>query len=692
MAKPEKLSDDDFKKRIDDLLSMSHGAVGTKIADDRIRNLEAYLAEPTGEWAPPEIDDRSDLVATDVADAVEWMLPSLLRVFASSKSAIQVSARRPQFEGKAELVQEVLRWLFWEKLDGFTILYNWIKDGLIQKVGFVRVGYSKASVTIREQYRGITEAQLSGLLSEDEGVEVLGQAQRVEVIEGQQLPVYDVDLQRTEDEGTCTVDSVPPEEMRVDSAARYGSLPKFIAQEYTRPRSELVAEGYPVEDMQGDEGIVTAEQYERLSISSYRTLDVDDDDPDLRVVEAFVRSGPPSACTWERGFIIGDRLMKREAVDDQPFVWQCPAPMPHVFFGHCPADHALEPQRLRTRLIRAVEDNVYLTVNGRTGVVGGDPITMDDMLDSRPGGLVRLRTAQDLVPIVQPDLSAAAWQAVQWGEQWSEQRTGFSRLSKGLSSEAINDTATGVMEITERADMRTELIARHIAAAMGKLLSKLLHQMSSHQDVSQMVKVAGRWEEIDPRDWANHYEVRVEVGLGTGNKDRQAAQLGELQQTQQGMAAAGMVPPQAAIALARKRAAAMGFDNPEEFFPDPPPPAPPQPPQPPLPVMLEQIKGQQAMQELQAKQQAEFAKLQAEQAHAINLERLKAEARQRERLFELAAGVIASRAAAPAVNLVDGTHIDQAAQSPGVTVPTILQTAQEISNAAAAIGPGVGLQ
>ena len=50
-----------------------------------------------------------------------------------------------------------------------------------------------------------------------------------------------------------------------------------------------------------------------------------------------------------------------------------------------------------------------------------------------------------------------------------------------------------------------------------------------------------------------------------------------------------MVPPPAAVALARKLTESMGFDHAEQFFPDPPPP---QPPQPPLPLLIEQAKAQ----------------------------------------------------------------------------------------------------
>ena len=673
----DKLSDEDFKSLIEDRLRTAMGAPGSQVVLDRQRNLDAYMAEAQGEWAPPEIEDRSELVATDVADTVEWILPSLLRVFASSQDAIEVTPRRPQFAPQAQMVREVLKWMFWDRLDGVAFLHTWLKDGLMSKVGFCRVDYCQSDTPVVEPYQGLTEAQVQSLVSADD-VEVLGLAEREERTDGGTIKVFDIEVQRIEREGYPTLTVIPPEEMRIDNAARYGSEPVFIAQEYSRARSELVAEGFDVADLTNahDVALVNEESLARRRINTTHQFDDDLDDPQLRVVDAYIRRGSAHAPTWDRALIIGDRLMERETVDAHPFGWWCPAPMPHVFFGGCPADQALQPQRLRTRLLRAVEDNVYLSVNGRTGVVGGDETTIDDLLDSRPGGIVRLKTRDDLVPIVQPDLTAAAWSAVEWAEQWTEKRTGFSRLSKGLSSEALNDTATGVIEITERADMRVELIARHAAAALSIVLGKMLRMMSRHQDVSQLAQVAGQWVEIDPRQWDTQYQVRVRVGLGSANKDRQAAQLGQLMGVQQGMAQAGIVPPPAAVALARKLTESLGFDHAEQYFPDPPPP---QPPQPPLPLLIEQVKAQSGA-----------AKMQAEQAHEIRLKTMEFDAKHRERLFELAAGVMASRTVPHSgpVNLINGTQLDQTVQAPGMTVPGINDVAAAIAQAADSIGRG----
>lgn len=766
------LSDDELKARVEAKMADALGAPDSEVARQRERNMRAYLAEPTHEWSPPEIEDRSDIVSTDVADTIEWMLPSLLRIFTASSDAIELVPRRPQYEGKATQVQEAIRTLFWDKLGGVTLLHEWFKDGLLSKVGFARVRYEKKFLIANERYEGLTEAQVEMVASDPE-VEIVSQTPRQIVVnttpqmaaewqqqqqaqqgpqqapqgaqQGQPGPqgqppqqapqapppqppktmpmtVIDIEVQRRTPDGGCEIEIIAPEEMRIDRAARYNADPAFIGQEYERRRSELEALGYDCEGISTHDRIGDSEKTLRSGINSSDTYGDDDEhDPLLSVCEAYLRTVTEGGVVWEHVVYVGEDQMVRETVDDHPYVWWCPAPMPHVFFGHCPADFAIEPQRMRTLFIRSAADNVVLQVNGRTGVLEGEA-NMDDLADSRPGGLVRMRRPDALVPIVQPDVSAAAWQTLEWAEQWVEKRTGFSRMSKGLSSEALNDTATGVLEITERADMRVEMIARHAAEALSKLLVKVMRCMSKYQDVAQTIRLRGQWVDVDPRDWSHQYEVRVKVGLGSGNKDREVQQLLQLVSIQMPMVQAGQVSPPAAIALARKVAQCMGQDEPEQFFPDPPPP---QPPQPPLPLQIEQMKVQAEQSVAQGKVQAEqmMAQFRAQQdqakaqfdaqmaaqaaeqqrRHELAVAQIQMSGKHRERLFELAAGLLAAQyrqqATAAAgvaaglgapVNLANGSQLDQSSQVPGINLDAMNGAAAAITQIADAISGNFG--
>lgn len=323
---------------------------------------------------------------------------------------------------------------------------------------------------------------------------------------------------------------------------------------------------------------------------------------------------------WRRVFMIGSTIKEDEKVDDHPFVFFCPNPMPHVFFGECPADQALQPQRLRTSLMRAVADNVYLSVNQRTGIVEGQ-VNLDDLLNNRPGGVVRMKSLNALQPIPQGGLDQSAWQFVEWGEQWREQRTGFTRYSQGLSPDALNPTATGVSLITEKADQRMELMARVAAESVRQLFEKMLKCVCRYQNKAEQVELFKQWMTIDPREWVDGYHIHINVGLGTGSKDKLSAVMSQIFQMQGPLVQGGAIPPQAAILAARKFAEGAGITTPEQYFPDAQPPKePPPPPQ----VMIKQM-------ELQADAQ----KFQAESQLTMQRESLQAQAKQRETQMQL---------------------------------------------------------
>lgn len=159
----DKLTDDEIQLACRNALENSLGGPGSEIAQQRLRNLEYYNAEATGELAPPEIDDRSDFVATDVADTVEAMLPQIMRPFVTDDEAVEFQARRPGAEPVAQLATAYINYLFYTKNDGVGVMYDWFKDSLIQKVGFVKVWAEEEYEDLQSTYAGITQEQVAML-------------------------------------------------------------------------------------------------------------------------------------------------------------------------------------------------------------------------------------------------------------------------------------------------------------------------------------------------------------------------------------------------------------------------------------------------------------------------------------------------------------------------------------------------
>ena len=77
MAKTEKMTDEELISLIDQHVTDALG-YDDAISTQREKAMEYYYGLPFGN----EIEGRSQFISSDVADTIEWIMPSLMRVFA----------------------------------------------------------------------------------------------------------------------------------------------------------------------------------------------------------------------------------------------------------------------------------------------------------------------------------------------------------------------------------------------------------------------------------------------------------------------------------------------------------------------------------------------------------------------------------------------------------------------------------
>src|SRR4249920_25333 len=75
------------QRELDDAL----GQDGGTLSSERLNALKYYQGEPFGD----EIEGRSQVVALSVLEAVEWLLPALMRIFTASDKICVVEPGRP---------------------------------------------------------------------------------------------------------------------------------------------------------------------------------------------------------------------------------------------------------------------------------------------------------------------------------------------------------------------------------------------------------------------------------------------------------------------------------------------------------------------------------------------------------------------------------------------------------------------
>jgi len=310
-------------------------------------------------------------------------------------------------------------------------------------------------------------------------------------------------------------------------------------------------------------------------------------------------------------------------LDAIPFAATTPVPITHRFFGRSIADLVMPAQREKTALKRGALDNLYLHNNPRVEVAEANagPNTLDDLLVSRPGGVVRTKTAGGLNWQVVPDITGSVYPMMQYIDAELETRTGLSKQMQGVDANALqNQSATAVAQVFSASQMRVKLIARIMAEGVRDIFSLLHGTIRKHGQKQQTVRLRNSWVEVDPRQWKTRNDMTIAVGLGSGGKAQQFAQMMALANAQKELLAGGkanLVGDRELYNSAAELTRIMGHKNPDKFFNDPEAKNPqtgellhPPVPTPPSP---EEVKGkvQMAIADKQAANDAEADKRKA---------------------------------------------------------------------------------
>lgn len=589
------------------------------LANDREKALDYYLGKPLGN----EIEGRSSVVSRDVFDTVEWIKPQIAEIFCSGDEVVKFIPRGPEDMQGAEQETEYVNHIITDKNEWFTIFYAWMHDALLQKTGYVKAYWHEAEDLEKERYVGISEEEVQILL-QDQEVQLTGTSEENGEI------TYE--FTRTRKYGCVKIRNLPPENCFVDQAARSTNLMdescNFTEAREQKTLSQLRTEGFDVDDDLSDagSGMASYEASDRDETNPWRETD-EAEDPAMRKVwvrECWIRhdhDGDGKA-EMRHVIIVGTTILLNEDADRTLMVALPCTPMPHQHNGLSMADAVSDLQLIKTALLRGALDNIYLANNGRHGV-NADKVNLDDMLVSRPGGIVRVtgNPAESIFPLTHPTNGQVAIPMLEFVDRIKTQRTGVNEQSQGLDSNTINKNTpyATTAALMSAAQMRIKFIARTIAETGVKQLFELVHALSlKHARKQEIVRLRNQWVPVDPRQWRRRTDMEVAVGLGGGDKPQQIAALdGVLMKQTQGLAV-GLTDPAKIYNTLKRQTQLMGYKNPEEFWTDPstrePMPPPPNPKVEEIQAkaqadaQLAQAQGQIDAQLKQAEAQVEMAK------------------------------------------------------------------------------------
>lgn len=611
------MNDYELKAIISSEIQSSLGYLGGELTEARAKSLDYYFSEPFGN----EQEGRSQVISTDVADTIESILPQIMRTFTASPKAVQCIANNAGDEPIAKQATDYLNHVFYKDNDGFTNLYTFFKDALLQKNGIIKVFWDDSMDVERSSYYGLTDDEFALLLADPEvkvlehteyerdNEEALKEAQKFlnDRMIPDQVPMaekmHDVVVNRVKKKGKVCIENVPPEEFLIARNAKSIPDAHFTAHRKFITRSELVEMGFDPETIAKLPADVN-NKYSEEKVSRKRYAEDEETAPttdkaneEILIYECYMKldEDEDGIAELRKVTVAGDssyEILDNVPYDRCPFVSVTPILVPHRFYGRSVSELVEDVQLVKSTIMRQLLDNMYLTNNNRVAVMDGQ-VNIDDLLTNRPGGIVRTKQPPQSVitPMASQPLNQAAMPLLEYLDTVREQRTGITRYSQGMDADSLNKTASGLNQILTQAQMRVELICRVFAeTGVKQLFNKVLEVVTKYETKEKIIRVNEQYVTMMPMEWANKCNVEIQVGLGTGSKDQELAILNVILERQiqainlQKSAAGPMVNLRNVHNTLTKLVEAAGLRNVETYFTDPvvgaaqmPPPLPPQP-------------------------------------------------------------------------------------------------------------------
>jgi hypothetical protein len=571
------------------------------LSSERAAAVDRYL----GKNVIPAPDGRSQVVDRSVYETIQWMIPSLCRIFANGDDVVELPPVGPEDEGGAKQEAQYLNHIVLQKNNWFETFQTAAKDALLTKAGYLYAYPEKRRQVELEKYERQTQESLALILEDQPDVVDLKEypdeeAQpQVDPMTGMPLPppmLYDVEIRRTKEEKAFCIEVLPPERCKIAEATKSVQVTSADYFEYYDfcTISQLRQDGFDVDDDISDgEGTDTEEDTARDRYSENGWTEDKPADPSMRRVKCrwiWIRHDYDEDGIAELQYVIrvGQKILHREEVNRIPVAVLCPDPLPHRHVGLCPADVVSDIQDIKTVVLRGGLDNLNLTNHMRM-YVNPSMVNLDDVLVSRPGGVIRGKGiyGQDIAPVQVPFVFPQAMEGLEYMDQIRENRTGTNRYFTGIDQNALNKTATGIQQLSTMAAQRVEQIARHFANGIEELFSILHEIIMKGGHKSEVVKLAGTWVQIDPTQWRKRTDFRISVGFAAGNKDAAVSRLMMIANMQKEAALGGLpiVTPENIFETAMELTKASDFSAPQRFWTNPKDAPPKPPPQPDVTVM-----------------------------------------------------------------------------------------------------------
>lgn len=532
-----------INSELEQTLSFSPNNFSSGTSVDIETPLNYYLGKPDG----TEVEGRSQVTSTDVADCIEWIMPSVMKAFLGSEDSVSFDPVGPEDEEQAELETQYVYDVLMKKNDGFVILHQMVKDALLQNNGICKIYYTKEEKIETKSYSGLTQEQMNLLVTEQvnpqNGVEILSLQENAT-----QFGVfYDIRFKKICNYGKINVESIPLENIKLNSDHNSINLSnaRFVCHEMIKTYSDLIESGFDPKVIDqlplssGRQNYFRQQAQNEAILSTRSSVDMTMQEYDIQESYLYMDYNNDGIAEYIKITTAGEGtpshvLSIEDLPDGSPWISCTGILMSHKFRGLSIYDRIKEIQDQSTAVLRSTLDNFYLQNNQEKIVVESLVSDLDEWLTSISGGVKRAKSLDCYAPINVQQFTDTPIQLMRYLAEMKAGRTGVS--ADGPSApQNIGDRvgSQGVAQLITAKEALSGLIVSVLAeTGLKPIYLKIRNLAHNHIDTIEDYKFKGRWVQVNPSEWQPRLLTTVKVGLGAGNTEAKLAAITQLQSVQ----------------------------------------------------------------------------------------------------------------------------------------------------------------
>ncbi|MDT8900844.1 hypothetical protein [Anaeroselena agilis] len=530
----------------------------------------------------PDLSEVSDLVTTDLADIIEWSMPSLMKAYFSGASIVSMRGVTAEDEQPAKVMEALINYQLTKLNKFFVVCYDWIKAALMENAAAIKCSWVRETKRDR-RYVEILSAEETAALEESGRAEVVSKAKVPGTDDLYKVDFWAVKLTRN----APKVENVPAAELRFSPDAtdldncHFVAHRKVVTVDYLR---KMEKEGLykNVDEVVENLGNVRYTESERLNnpeIDLYAREEDQTARKRVELYECYIKYDADDDQMLEDWIVtVANEVIIRKEPNTygrHPFFVLSPVRDPgRIWPKKGIGQFVSEIQSLKTAFLRQIINNTALN-NDLPAFVDENRVNILDVVERRK--TIRVTgSPRDAIsfPPLQP---MAPWtmQFLEYLEGAKEQATGVTRYNQGLDANSLNKTATGISIIHESSNQRLELVARILLeTGLTPFFRFLITLNQRFIDQPQVIRLANEALTVRGDDVQGNFDLEINAALGVGSKTTEMQNMQMLLGMYPQLAQAGIVQPVNVFNAVRKLLEIMGYKNAGEFISSPPPQAP----------------------------------------------------------------------------------------------------------------------